>query len=125
MGTFESLWERIDQEMITRSFENERKALAEYIEERPSANQCRQWLEELELEKVSVIEKPLEVLSGSGREFLEHPLLRGGFLDDVYECFEDPILAEEFMTKISNDLSSFTPLQAMRCGMSAWMPSGK
>ena len=122
LGTFDSLWKRVDDEMKYRNLLKERKALVEYIEERPSANQARQWLEELGMKKVSVIERPLEIQSGPGREFLEHPLLRGGFLDDIYECFQDQILAEEFMTKISNDLSSFTPLIAQRCAMSGWMP---
>ena len=122
LGTFDSLWKRVDDEMKYRNLLKERKALVEYIEERPSANQARQWLEDLGMKKVSVTERPLEIQSGSGREFLEHPLLRGGFLDDIYECFQDQILAEEFMTKISNDLSSFTPLIAQRCAMSGWVP---
>lgn len=54
-------------------------------------------------------EWPLEIPTGRGRQFLEHPLLRGGFLDDVYECFEDPSLAETFMTELSADTESFTP----------------
>ena len=74
------------------------------------------------MEKVAVNDLPLEVATGPGREFLEHPLLRGGFLDDVYECFQDQTLAEEFMTVISEDISSFTPLYAQRCVMSGWMP---
>ena len=121
LGTFDSLWKRVDDEMKYRNLLKERKALAEYIEERPSANQARQWLEELGMKKVSVTERPLEIQSGPGREFLEHPLLRGGFLDDIYECFQDQALAEEFMTNISNDLSSFTPLIAQRCAMSGWV----
>ena len=122
LGTFDSLWKRVDDEMESRGLVNERKALAEYIEERPSAQQARQWLEELGMEKAEARESPLEVETGPGREFLEHPLLRGGFLDDVYECFEDPTLAEEFMTALSQDISSFTPLVAQRCAMSGWMP---
>ena len=122
LGTFETLWNRVDQEMRKRSLEKERRALAEYIEERPSGDQCRQWLDNLKMEKISVIERPLVVISGPGREFLEHPLLRRGFLDDVYECFEDSGLAEEFMTHLSEDLSSFTPLKALRCAISAWKP---
>ena len=122
LGTFDSLWKRVDDEMKYRNLLKERKALVEYIEERPSANQARQWLEELGMKKVSVTEHPLEIQSGPGREFLEHPLLRGGFLDDIYECFQDQALAEEFMTNISNDLLSFTPLIAQRCAMSGWVP---
>ena len=122
LGTFDSLWKRVDDEMKYRNLLKERKALAEYIEERPSANQARQWLEELGMKKVSVTERPLEIQSGPGRKFLEHPLLRGGFLDDIYECFQDQVLAEEFMMNISNDLPSFTPLIAQRCAMSGWVP---
>ncbi len=122
LGTFDSLWKRVDDEMKYRNLLKERKALAEYIEERPSANQARQWLQGLGMQKILVTERPLEIQSGPGRQFLEHPLLRGGFLDDIYECFQDQILAEEFMTNISNDLSSFTPLIAQRCAMSGWMP---
>ncbi|KMP11283.1 hypothetical protein UR09_03805 [Candidatus Nitromaritima sp. SCGC AAA799-A02] len=122
LGTFDSLWERVDHEMASRNLNKERKALAEYIEERPSSGQARQWLEALGMEKVEVTEWPLEVRSGPGRKFLEHPLLRGGFLDDVYECFDDQDLAEEFMSVISHDLPSFTPLLARRCAMSGWVP---
>ena len=122
LGTFDSLWKRVDDEMKSKNLINEQKALTEYIEERPSAKQARQWLEELGMEKVRITERPLKIQSGPGREFLEHPLLRGGFLDDVYECFEDQVLAEEFMINISNDLPSFTPLIAQRCAMSGWMP---
>lgn len=108
--------------MIQRGFENERKGLIEYIEERPSADQAREWLQALGMEKVKVKDYPLEIATGPGREFLEHPLLRGGFLDDVYECFEDQQLAEQFMTDISNNIESFTPLVALRCAMSGWLP---
>ena len=122
LGTFDSLWKRIDDEMQTKGLVKEQNALAEYIEERPSSNQAKKWLEGLGMEQVVVSERPLEVKSGPGREFLEHPLLRGGFLDDAYECFEDQTLANEFMTAISNDLSSFLPIVAQRCAMSGWMP---
>lgn len=122
LGTFDSLWKRVEEEMTKRQLQKERQALAEYIEERPSADQARQWLEQLGLEKVDVIEWPLEIATGPGREFLDHPLLRGGFLDDIYECFADPAQAEEFMTVISEDIASFAPLLAQRCAMSAWMP---
>ena len=121
-GTFDSLWKRVDKEMKCMGLNKERKSLNEYIEERPSSNQAKKWLKELGMEKVVATERPLEVESGSGREFLEHPLLRGGFLDDVYECFEDQALANKFMTIISNDLPNFKPLVAKRCAMSGWMP---
>jgi ubiquinone/menaquinone biosynthesis C-methylase UbiE len=123
LGTFDSLWKRIDDEMQTKGLVKEQNALAEYIEERPSSNQAKSWLEELGMEQVVVSERPLEIKSGPGREFLEHPLLRAGFLDDAYECFEDQTLANELMTAISNDLSSFLPIVAQRCAMSGWMPN--
>jgi len=65
---------------------------------------------------------PLEVKTGSGVDFLEHPLLRGGFLDDIYECFQDPALADEFMTVLSEDIASFTPLYALRGVIGGWAP---
>ena len=111
--------------MEARHLKSEIAALQEYLEERPSADHARQWLNELGMEKVEVTEWPLEVPTGRGRAFLEHPLLRGGFLDDIYECFSDPARAEEFMTALSNDTESFTPLYAQRCALSAWMPSSK
>ncbi len=120
LGTFDSLWEHVDRAMADQGYEKERQALAEYIEERPSADHCRQWLGELRMERVEVTEWPLEIPTGPGRDFLEHPLLRGGFLDDVYECFEDQNLAEQFMTGISEEIERFTPLIAQRCALSAW-----
>jgi len=125
LGTFDSLWVRVDEEMKRRNLVKERKALAEYIEERPSANQAKQWLEELGLERVEVTEWPLEISFGPGRSFLEHPLLRGGFLDDIYECFEDQNQAHEFMQDLSQDISHFTPLLALRCAMSGFLPEQK
>jgi ubiquinone/menaquinone biosynthesis C-methylase UbiE len=122
LGTFDSLWDQVDRAMAERGYENERKALVEYIEERPSADDAKRWLEELNMERVKVTNYPLEIATGPGRAFLEHPLLRGGFLDDVYECFKDQTLAEEFMTAISNNIESFTPLYAQRCAMSGWSP---
>lgn len=123
LGTFDSLWDQVERAMSERGYENERKGLIEYIEERPSADDARRWLGELGMEKIKVGDYPLEIATGPGRAFLEHPLLRGGFLDDVYECFKDQSLAEEFMTDISNDIESFTPLYAQRCAMSGWLPS--
>ena len=74
------------------------------------------------MDRIDVTEWPLEIESGPGREFLHHPLLRGGFLDDAYECFEDQQLAEDVMRTVSEDLTSFLPLVAQRCAMSARMP---
>jgi hypothetical protein len=96
--------------------------LNEYIGERPSANHAKQWLEELGLERVEVTEWPLEIFTPAGRGFLEHPLLRGGFLDDIYECFEDQKLAHEFMDALSKETDRFTPLLAQRCAMSGFIP---
>jgi len=64
----------------------------------------------------------LEVETGAGHEFLYHPLLRGGFLEDVYECFTDQELAESLMQTISQDIPSFIPLIAQRGVMSGWYP---
>jgi len=122
LGTFDSIWQRVDREMAARGLKNERDALAEYIAERPSAQEVLQWLTDLKMERVEVTEWPLEIESGPGKAFLNHPLLRGGFLDDAYECFEDPALANEVMDVVADDLSSFTPLLAQRCAFSAWRP---
>jgi hypothetical protein len=67
----------------------------------------------------------LEIPTGPGLEFLEHPLLRGGFLDDIYECFEDQNQANEFMEDLSQDIGRFTPLLAQRCAMSGFLPTPK
>jgi hypothetical protein len=122
LGTFDSLWDQVDKEMAEQGLKDERKTLKEYIDERPSALQAEKWLQELGLEKVLVNEQPLEIPTGSGRSFLEHPLLRGGFLDDIYECFQDQNQADEFMNDLSQKVSTFTPLFALRCAISGWMP---
>ena len=123
LGTFDSIWRRIDQEMGRHGLVIERERLAAHVAERPSAAEARGWLERLELERIAVVEQPLEVVSGSGQRFLQHPLLRGGFLDDAYECFEGQRLAEEVMTRVSLDLESMTPLIAQRCAISGWKRS--
>jgi SAM-dependent methyltransferase len=120
LGTFDSLWRRIDQEMAVRGLPVERRRLEAYLVERPSAADVRGWLDRLHLSRVVVAEYPLDVATGAGQAFLHHPLLRGGFLDDVYECFEDQGLANEVMTRISVDMGSFTPLIAQRCVLSGW-----
>ena len=123
LGTFDSLWNYVKKEMMVRNLNEENNALNEYMFERPSASQARKWLQELGMERVSVSEHPLEIFTGPGREFLEHPLLRGGFLDDVYECFQDQSLANDFMESISKNISSFIPLLAIRCSMCGWRPA--
>jgi len=122
LGTFGSLWRRIDRDMEARGLSAERKKLADYIAERPSADEGRRWLETLGLARIRVTEQPLEIVTGPGPAFLHHPLLRGGFLDDAYDCFDDPRLADEVMTNVSDDLPSFTPLLAQRCCLSGWKP---
>ena len=122
-GTFDSLWQSVDQAMTQQRLIKERERFQTYLKERPSARDGRGWFEILGLERIEAIEHPLEVETGPGQEFLYHPLLRGGFLDDVYECFEDQSLAEEFMKKISEDIHSFTPLIAQRCVLSGWKTS--
>ena len=119
-GTFDSLWQLVNQAMIQQGLINERERFQDYLKERPSVQDGRSWLETLNLERVEAIEYPLEVATGPGPEFLHHPLLRGGFLDDVYECFEDQSLANRFMTDIAQDITQFTPLIAQRCVLSGW-----
>lgn len=120
LGTFDSIWQRIDHEMSRHGLTRERERLAAHVAERPSAAEARGWLEQLNMERIDVIERPLEVASGSGQRFLQHPLLRGGFLDDAYECFEDDRLADAVMTSVAADLESMTPLTARRCALSGW-----
>lgn len=120
LGTFDSIWQRIDQEMDRYGLVTERDRLAAHVAERPSAAEARGWLERLGMERIAVVERPLEVASGAGQRFLQHPLLRGGFLDDAYECFEDARLADEVMTRVSQDLDSMRPLIAQRCAFSGW-----
>ncbi len=122
LGTFDSLWARIDQEMTSRHLEREKQGLAAYRTERPSAEEAAQWLNQLGMHHIQVKNWPLEVHTGPGLEFLYHPLLRGGFLDDVFECFEDQGLANALMNTVAQDLPSFLPLIAQRCVLSAWKP---
>lgn len=119
-GTFDSLWQVVDHAMIRQRLITERERFQAYLNERPSAQEGRGWLETLDLQRVEAIDYPLEVATGPGQEFLYHPLLRGGFLDDVYECFEEQPLAEQFMNEIAQDVSQFTPLIAQRCVLSGW-----
>ncbi|MGH7180733.1 MAG: class I SAM-dependent methyltransferase [Nitrospiraceae bacterium] len=123
LGTFDSLWHWIDQEMAVHGLLVERRRLEAYITERPSAADGHEWLDKLQLTGIAVTEYPLNVATGTGQAFLHHPLLRGGFLDDVYECFENQELAHEVMTRVSEDVESFTPLIAQRCVLSGWKPS--
>ncbi len=123
LGTFDSLWQRVDQELLARGLIAERECLRDYITERPSAEDAGKWLKSCGLEGIEVVKYPLEVETGAGNEFLYHPLLRGGFLDDVYECFTDQELAESFMQTISQDIQSFIPLIAQRCVMAGWVPN--
>lgn len=120
LGTFDSLWRRVDQEMATKGLLTERRRFESYIAERPSAEEGREWLNRAGLHRVEVAEYPLEVVTGQGWELLHHPLLRGGFLDDVYECFDDQAMAERVMTKVSEDLDGVLPLIAQRCVLAGW-----
>ncbi|MCC6141145.1 MAG: methyltransferase domain-containing protein [Nitrospira sp.] len=122
LGTFDSLWRRVDQEMAALGLLTERRRLEEYIAERPSAEEGRDWLDRAGLDRLDVVEYPLEVATGWGQELLRHPLLRGGFLDDVYECFDDQLLAERVMTQVSEDLDGVLPLIAQRCVLAGWKP---
>jgi SAM-dependent methyltransferase len=119
-GTFESLWRYIDRTMIQLGLATERERFQTYLAERPSVEEGHGWLKALNLERIETVEYPLEVATGPGHEFLHHPLLRGGFLDDVYECFEDQSVAEQFMAGIAQDIIQFTPLIAQRCVLTGW-----
>jgi hypothetical protein len=123
LGTFNSLWQRVGHDLLQGGLNAEQRRFEAYLAERPSAKDAQGWLEQLELDRIEVAEYPLEVVTGPGREFLDHPLLRGGFLDDVYECFEDQHCAEEFMTRLSENIHRFTPLIAQRCVLSGWKQS--
>ena len=59
LGTFDSLWRRIDQEMAVRGLLAERRQLDDYLAERPSAAEARGWLERLDLARIVVTEYPL------------------------------------------------------------------
>ena len=120
LGTFDSLWRRIDDEMKKHRLSAERARLAAHVEERPSAAEARRWLIDLGLQRITVTEWPLEIDIEPGSSFLRHPLLRGGFLDDVYECFDDPGLADHVMNTVAVDIRAFTPLTARRCALSGW-----
>tara|TARA_B100000686_G_C16780040_1_gene971202 strand:+ start:125 stop:907 length:783 start_codon:yes stop_codon:yes gene_type:complete len=122
LGTFESLFNKVNKEMTYSGLKKERAALVEYITERPSANQALKWLKNLGMEVPKTTEWPLEVKIEPGKKFLEHPLLRRGFLEDIYECFDDQRVAEKFMKVISESLSDFQPLIALRCVMSGRAP---
>lgn len=122
LGTFDTLWKRIDLEMERHGLTAERRRLAVHVAERPSVDEGRGWLTALGLEKIITAEWPLEVATGPGPMFLHHPLLRGGFLDDAYECFDDPRLAEAVMKAVSEEIASFTPLIARRGVLSGWKP---
>ena len=123
LGTFDSLWRRVDQEMATLSLLTERRCLEAYIAERPSAEDGRGWLHDAGLQRIEVAEYPLEVATGHGQAFLHHPLLRGGFLDDVFECFDDQTLADRVMIRVSEDLDGVLPLIAQRCVLAGWKPA--
>jgi SAM-dependent methyltransferase len=122
LGTFDSLWRRVDQEMARLGLLTERRRLEAHIAERPSAEEGREWLNRAGLHRIEVAEYPLEVVTGPGQELLHHPLLRGGFLDDVFECFDDQALAERVMTNVSEDLEGVLPLIAQRCVLAGWKP---
>ncbi len=123
-GTFALLWRRIDRELAARGLDAERRYLAEYVAERPSAEEGCAWLGALGFDRIEVGEWPLEIPTGSGQLFLRHPILRGAFLDDVYDCFGDQGVAEEVMKRVSHDMPSFTPLIANRCVLSGWKKAG-
>ena len=64
LGTFDSIWQRIDQEMSRHGLTIERARLAAHVAERPSAAEARGWLERLNMERIDVIERPLQSRAG-------------------------------------------------------------
>ncbi len=120
LGTFDSLWQQVEQMMVARSLSPERIALEAYVRERPSLDEVCAWLQRLGLKEIAAKADPLEIATASGQAFLHHPLLRGGFLEDIYDCFEYPALASDFMQTLSKDIASFTPLFALRGVVSGW-----
>lgn len=59
LGTFDSLWQRVDHAMIRQRLTDERERFHSYLNERPSAQDGRGWLGKLDLERVEVMEYPL------------------------------------------------------------------
>ncbi|BCA53504.1 hypothetical protein W02_06440 [Nitrospira sp. KM1] len=119
-GTFDSLWALIDRHMVEEGLTVERERFQTYLQERPSIEEGRDWLERLALDRIVAADYPLPVETGTGRDFLEHPLLRRGFLDDVYECFDDQRGAERFMSGIARVLPACLPLIARRGVLAGW-----
>jgi hypothetical protein len=111
--------------MANRQLRTERRRFEAYVAERPSAEEGSAWLLKLGFKRIVAKDYPLEVSAGSGQALLQDPLLRGGFLDDVYECFEDSHLADDVMTAVAEDVQSFAPLVAQRCVLSGWKPGGR
>lgn len=68
-GTFDSLWQRVEQALLQQGLANERTKFQDYLNERPSARERRGWLRALALERVEAIEYPLEVATGPGDDF--------------------------------------------------------
>lgn len=54
-GTFDSLWQRVDHAMIEQGLANERARFRDYLHERPTAQDGRDWLEALDLGRVEAI----------------------------------------------------------------------
>ena len=59
--------------MKTRRLDKERTKLWDYIHERPSAQDARHWLEQLQMERIVVEDQPLEVETGPGKNFCGTP----------------------------------------------------
>ncbi len=69
LGTFDSLWRRIDQEMAGPWSPGGAPSARSLSSERPSAADVRGWLERLDLARIVVAEYPLDVATGAGRRF--------------------------------------------------------
>ena len=120
LGTFESLWRRIDQEMAVGGLSAERRRLEAYLAERPSAADARGWLDRLHLSRIVVAEYPLEVATGAARRFSIIPCSGVVFSMMRTNVLRISGLADEVMIRVSEDVGSFRPLIAQRCVLSGW-----
>jgi ubiquinone/menaquinone biosynthesis C-methylase UbiE len=92
LGTFDSLWRRVDQEMAVRRLHNERRRLETYVAERPSAEEGRGWLHTLGFERIGVHEYPLEVTAVTDAHFCMIPCCEAGFSTTCMSVLRTPNL---------------------------------
>jgi len=73
LGTFDSLWQRVEQMMVAHSLSAGRIALEAYVTERPSLHDVCEWMQRLGLKEIASKADPLEISTASGQAFLNHP----------------------------------------------------